>query len=1271
MADVAWTKSQRRAITTVGGSLLVSAGAGSGKTMVLAERCAYLVADAPSPCSVDRLLVVTFTEAAATQMRERIANALRDRLGRSPNDRRLREQLALIDAASISTIHAFCKRTLNRYFAQAGLDPATPVMDAHDAMLLRRETAGEVFQRFGDRSGTAGERFEALASAYGGPSERGLIKRVLALDGFLSSLADPEAWISSARERFATGTADQLSDEWLARAVEHLSTELREQLDVVGNELDRVRSAASVHSDCTAALDEYASALGRWRDRLSAKSGAVALDRLRDEIASYEFPKIPRSTKTIKGLPEDERSAFEAATKTLRAVKGRLFERRLQDLYGRFSAADWAEGIARTGGHAATLLELVSSLRTAYRNAKADLGVVDFADLEQMTLGLLRAEENGVTDRLRDQFEHVLVDEYQDVNPIQEEILRKVSREPDDKRPNNLFVVGDVKQSIYRFRLAEPKLFLDRMRRSGSDGSSGGIESGVTNLENMVPDSGSSSVTVIDLVKNFRCARGLIDGINAVFERLMAPDMTGIAYDEHARLRFGRGDSDDSVTGARVELHLLDDSAGSDQDGDTARPVSDEESVASGDGAFAWERIEREAHAIAERIKSLVAVGAAYRDIVVLMRSLAFRGPMFVRTLSRLGVPVFADNPGGFFDSLEIRDLLSLLALMDNERQDIPMASVLRSPLWRRPFTDSELVKIHVSGRTQPFHAAVRRYARTGEDSSLRERLAEFLERIDDLRQEARRRPLADMIWDIYEKTGYFSYVSGLPDAEQRRANLIGLHERARQFGSFGRHGLYRFLRFIEDLEDAEADLEPGRVAASSEDVVRVMSIHRSKGLEFPIVIVAELGKQFNLSDARGSILYDRRLGLGLEAVDVDRRVVYPTLPHRLVSEAVLSESLAEEMRVLYVAMTRARERLILVGTNPPGTFDQIRGRFKRHVGALPVMERRSARGLLDWVLAAVGSQAQERVEMIGGDRTRAAQALFSVRIYESQEIDSWKLDPPVRKGVAERLGRFAEMASLDHAVADPSNARVIETVSGRLTRSYLNAALVGVPAVAAASELKRRWSEDEGEPVGQWSGAQQANRDSARTMPRFRGPVFQEETPAAEAADRGTRMHAFLEAVDLSRPCSRFDLVKQLDEMIAVGQFSEAVAEDIDLDGIAWFFGSPLGVHLRSSQARAIREWPFVIGVDPTRYDRSAVPRGAEDWMLVRGIVDCLFTAGDGWVILDYKTDRVSGAEVGERAEYYRGQLDIYSDAVTRTWSAEVARRSLVFLHPRRIIDV
>jgi len=1251
MADIAWTESQQQAIGATGQDILVTAGAGSGKTSVLAARCAHLVADGRSPCPIDRLLVVTFTDAAATEMRNRIADALRDRRAQSSRQAWLQRQLALIDFASISTLHGFCRKTLRRYFAHANIDPEAPMLDAREATLLRRQAAQEVCDEMAARDDATGERILHLLDDYGGQNDNRLIDAVLSLNAYLASLPDPDQWINDCLAHNRIDRPGELPAYWFDRLCAALRDELQDQQGIVVQHLQQLAALHEVTRPIVGLLDAYGQLLTDWLATLGESPSASKIDTLAQGIEAFSPRRNPSINDKIKAQGDDVVATFRAAQGRWNEVK-ELFKKRLQQRFGGFITADWAEGIARIQPHVEMIFAFARAAAERYARRKHELGVLDFNDLERKTLDMLRDEDNGVARRLRDRFDHVLVDEYQDTNRVQSAILHCVSRDGSDGRPPNLFTVGDVKQCIYRFRLAEPELF----RRREDDFAR-------TDTRGML----------IRLRENFRSREPIIDGINALFERLMTRDLGGTDYNADARLVHGRSETD-ALPGPAIELHVL-------EERKAAPPGNAHDDADAADDAEAldWEQIEREAYLVAQRIRDLYEQGTDYGDIVILFRSLKQRGSMFVRQLHRCGIPAVADVAGGFFDALEVLDLLSLLSLLDNAQQDIPLAAFLRAPMFGEPFTAGELTGIRAAApRHARFHEAVRTYAESSPTEALQQRLRDRLDRLAAWRSVAARRPVAEVLWRIYEDCGALAYVAGLRSGRQARANLLQLHEYARQFSTFHRQGLYRFLKFIEELQQRDQELEPGTPPNVTDDVVRIMTIHASKGLDFPVVFLGEVGKLFNLSDSRASILFDRSLGLALRAVDRRRRITYPTLPQRLVADATREAALAEEMRLLYVALTRAEDRIILVGTGSLSRLDERREQAVEKTGPLPLLERRTARRQLDWLFDAIIAQPTDRVHWStdAGDPTDAH--LFSVHLHDEHKILGWQLDPPQSTDAAARFKTCAQFLPLDRVAArapepplDHAAGAMLHRVQHRLTTPYQAAALAHVPAVVAASALKQRWDtrQDATDPAQTWLGSatQPTSTSHLYRLPEPRA-FSQDATPAPTRL--GTATHLYLEHLDMTGRCDVADLQHQRDALMSAQVLSPDDAAAIDLSAIAWFLTTELAARLRNPATTAHREWPFVTGIDPVRYDRNARARDRRDVMLVRGMIDLLFDAGSGWEIADYKTDRLAPDEVQARADWYRGQLDVYALAAGRAFGS-ITRRWLVFLDARQIVEV
>jgi ATP-dependent helicase/nuclease subunit A len=1203
-----WTPEQQRAIDTTGHSLLVSAAAGSGKTAVLTERCAYLVCDAPEPCNVDELLVVTFTEAAAGEMRTRIRTALAARAAKDTTDERVAHQLASVERATIGTLHAFCGRLLRQHFHAAGLDPDFAILDGDAAGLLKRETARKLIAARFAANPSAG--FNALLDGYLNGDDGALASAVLSIYETLTALPDPQAWLAESRQRLADA-ADftRLVDCAFGRAFADDVTGAVASLEARIATAQQIVARAGDFPAYSNALVEAAQAARNWRATLATEG----IDALSEE-ADFQPTKLPSVSNALpgkaiaKGAVDDVRSEMKEGT--LRCSL-------------RFTESQWRDGMAATLAPARELLALVEDFTDAYGAAKSRLRSLDFSDLERRALELLReAGDNGrpsiVARGCHRRYRHVLVDEYQDINELQEAILRLVSRECYGAAKGNLFCVGDVKQSIYRFRAAEPDLFLKRYNRFKDEQSSGG--------------------EVIDLNANFRSRAPLLDAINAVFDRLMTLDASGIDYIDGHQLRAGATFPEEvGFHGAPIELHLVPakSQAAEGEETDTAEP----------------ERAEREAMFIAARIKKLMGDDGATRarvadkdrlrdvrfgDIAILLRTRKFKIEQYADVLRKSGIPVLAEGGSGFFSAMETLDMLSLLRLLDNLQQDLPLAAVLRSPLAGLANAEDSLARIRLAYpiETVAFHDAVQRYA-VEHDDELAAHLRHVLNQLNAWRELAQRRPLAEVLATVYEQSGYLAFVCGLDDGPQRKANLLELHRRATQFGQLGAAGggLSRFLAFLEELSD-EFDAGQANVASAAVDAVRIVTVHKSKGLEFPIVFVADLGKAFNLSDARGPILYDKDEGLGLQVVDEPRLVRYPSLATTVIRPRLTKKMLAEELRVLYVALTRAKEHLILVGTPKADQYERWRSRWAGHDGPLATEDILGAATPLAWLVPVAVATHGAVIEVTDHTDPEAAP------------------EPAPADDAFMRVAPFAALKPLD----PPPPADVVATdVIARLSYSYPHARYT--IAAAAQSVTARAHA-----PV---ADAPSANHGATATL-ALPQPRFASEATGPNAADIGTATHVVLENYDFTRdgPPVR----AQVESLVSRKMMSPQMAKCVDVESIEWLLAGEVGQLLGDPTVSLHRELPiyFAANVDVS----DAAPTDPRDRVMVRGRVDLLVRTPDGDVIVDYKTDRVTGQRLADRIEAYRLQMAAYAEALQRVTGRKPAVW-LVFLSQRKVVKL
>jgi len=1359
--DRRWTEEQRLAIEDRAGNLLVSAAAGAGKTAVLVERVVRLITDPERPVGIERLLIVTFTDAAAAEMKGRIRQAIAERLAAAPDDGWLRRQAALVNRASISTMHAFCLRLLRANFHRLGLDPAFRVLDEQEAELLRHEVLDGLFEREYE---DGGEDFTGLVDRYGGPrGDEALRDLILRAYEFSQAVPNPEPWLTEAVSRFEPPPGTRLGDlPWaqaalsevafvLDQAVTNLRTALELALSPDGPAAyaDRLRSElAAVQALAEAVAPRAGGATGAGRDWGRAAAAFAA------------FPGF-ESLPPVKARGGPAAARREAARQARTAAKDAVT--RLARLYFRRSEEELLDEAREVAPWVAALVRLVGAFSEAYRLAKAGRAQLDFADLEHLALRLLNVADSAgpagarllpsdLARELQARYDEVLVDEYQDINGVQEAILQLISRQWGTGRPN-LFLVGDVKQSIYRFRLADPGIFLEKYQRFTEEEKR---RRGATNDPALRGAGGPAAGRAIDLRANFRSANAVIEAVNEVFRKIMAQPVAELAYDDRAAL-VGQADFAGHPTPpSAVEVHLIERKGGADEEGvDAAAETTGAEgdrAQADGDGPGEGdavegdgegkeddlEAVEKEALVVAERLRSMIDGRGAgpeflildpdtgayrpvrFRDVVIILRATRNRANKFLEVLSRHDIPAHAQLGTGYFEATEIETMLAVLRIIDNPRQDIPLFTVLRSPIGG--FDEVDLARVRLAEPRRGFYDALARAA-SGEaagdliPADLCRRCADFLGRLNEWRTWARRGGLADLVWRLYRETGYLDFVGGLPGGRQRRANLLALHGRAGQFDRFAVHGLSRFLRFIDRLRETEGDLGTARTVAEDEDVVRIISAHGSKGLEFPVVILADLGHRFNLTDLRADWLFHRELGLAPYFVDPKLRLAYPTLAWMAIRGRRHLETLAEEMRLLYVAMTRARERLILVGSvrGLPAACRNWAAAARQ--GPLPDHVLAGARSWLDWLgpviighpdarnlmaLAGDGDSgtavgwdvlpAAREAAATGGPDPSAGRCRWEVRLHDVPGGERVTAPaPPPKFGLP-----WEDLSALDplpqHLAPDDGGGGEDAEINRRLDWVYPDPISSTLAAKVSASEARMTWAE--GPRAGAGEDAPTVEEEAAPLLPATAAPLL--PTPGAASSDavptltgrpggpwrrpiflmdaagsggqltgaeRGSLIHLVVQHLDLASELDESDLRRQLDRMVTALVLTERAASALDLSMLARFWRSELGLRLRARRHRIRREVAFTMAV-PAR-------GSSDDAVIVQGIIDCLLEEEDGDTVIDFKTDRIPAELVPEAAEGYRPQLTLYARAAEAIRGRLVGRTLLVFLHPGVVHEV
>ena len=1198
-----WTRQQRLAIETLDRNVLVTASAGTGKTTVLSKRVVEILCDRSDPTDVSQILVLTFTEASAEEMKMRIAEELSEAFRKSAGSY-LRHQMLLLDAGDISTIDSFCKRTITNNFHILGIDPTFRIIDADEQKLLKSEILENVIEEAWQDETLAAALVMLLNNRSLHLSAMGFLGNIYRANGFLGSVVSPGAWHEKAVE--LSGIDDVGKSELGEK-----------QKQIIFEKLHQCRSML----EHAIMLDERFTEDCHWSGHITAEylnfvEECIDLveagdDRYVERISGFSPGRYKAKPK---GFDDDIKDMIKTPVAKVKKIINELGELAIVN-------PDYEKLILRAANmQTKTLLELIKRFNKRYSEVKREMNCLDFADLEHSMLRLLN-ESPATAEALRNRFKYIFVDEFQDTNYLQQAILEKLCRR------DNLFVVGDIKQSIYAFRQAKPEIFLQLLKGSTDD------------------ETDSGKPLRVDLSDNFRSRREVLDFANLVFERIMTESVAAVDYDSKAALKAGF--EYQPAQGACVEVDFI-----------------NEESRQADEGITP---AQRQAAYIAEKIKGIVNPAGesdaikiydkqtdSYRppdfgDIVILMRSPSTVINEYLEILRLAGIPVVSNSSSGYFQATEISDMISLMKLLDNPQRDIDLAAVMRSPLFG--FSDTELALIRDFGKTEGrkkagFYDCVLKYHAQGEDAEIRGRIAGLLERLNEWRTFACRGSLADLIWLIYRQTGYLSFVSALADGRQRKANLLKLHDRAIQFEGFSTNGqaasLTRFVSFIEKLDEEDQDWAPASADSSQDNAVRIMSVHNSKGLEFPIIFLAEVNRKFNRRDVVAECLIDDENTVGLKVIDPESKEKSSSIAHQVIAAEKLKTLHAEEMRILYVAVTRARERLFITGSAGKKCASIAADCAVCGSDGLKGWQLKSADSQLDWLVMAMGNQ--KKIQRAFGLDPRGPEDsdLFEVNMVGADELNS----------AIKQLRRKEKSTGQTVAVDPQRTAELAAKVRASINWTYPHIHSANTPAKMSVSELTHRDDEFAGIDL---SGALErvpAALTGADTEPGGKTKV--------DPRLRGTATHLILEKLDLDKPVG-LEAVKSLTEsLIAEGLIDAEVAATINYDSIVKFFQSDTGKLATSAGSKVMREWPFIYGLSAGEVDGSS----DGDIVVVQGIVDMLIDSGDGVYVVDFKTDNVDEKQVSERAKVYRQQISLYARAVEEITGKKAAAKCLYFLN-------
>lgn len=1224
-----WTPAQKSAIDTRDCNVLVSAAAGSGKTAVLVERIISMITDPDKNIDIDRLVVVTFTKAAAAQMKDKIRKALDSMLDENPGDVNLLRQITLLNNAQITTIDSFCLWIIRNHFPEVNLDPGFRIMDEGEKKLIENDVLEDVLEEF---YAEADEEFFNLVDAFGmGRDDSGLVSIIDKIYRFSRSNPWIDEWFDECMLVYDDETYDNPAIKELYDSIKNALLDYRDKY----NRLVDICSEPAGPAAYTGALQS--DLLG-----INEMINSQDFGELGRKIRTFSFEALSR--KKDAGADPDIKEYVKGQRKLFKDYIGRLNDKIfLKEDDGIF------EDMQGAGIQIRTLLKVAKVYAKRVSEVKREKGIIDFNDMEHLALSILVKKEDGklvyteTADKLANRFEEILIDEYQDSNQLQEVILNAVSKTRLSGENNNIYMVGDVKQSIYKFRLACPELFIEKYDTYGETGDNVRIE----------------------LQKNFRSRENVLECANDVFSHIMNKNFSGIGYDETVRLNAGFPYPEYSDSNY----------------GDEANKSTDVILISSENEEEATTR-ELEADRLAKLIEGIVSSGvnvydadeniyrpAEYRDIVILTRSVTGWADTFADALMDRGIPAYTDSSTGYFSVREIQVILSMLTIVDNPVQEISLAAAMMS--YFGGFTAAELGMVRKLGREHAdknthnnLYEHLKAVAVLGGADNIQEtdvkqlsgKCALFLAKLTEYRDKSSVEPLYDLCWEMIYDSGYYDYVGTMPAGAQRQANLNVLLERAAGYGKSSYSGLFNFLRYIERLKKFDEDFAEGAASLDNENLVRIMSIHKSKGLEFPIVILAGAHKSINFMDATAPVLVDQNLGIAVDYVDLERRTKTPTIIKGAMARRIVRESIAEEERLLYVAMTRAREKLIITGVvkDADKTLDKYRAKSEELAtdGTLSYADSENIKNYLDMIMPVCLMDSDKlkgsfkvMVDAVEDSEADAAETGNSFETGNVTDTDA------VKAGEAPDGNNEAGYPSLDelpeYVPADNASGRMKLTVSQLKAmqaedNSEENAYMDDSVKEAFEKEAYDEQAADNGNRDGQ-TDSETIAEPSNSIIPKF---ISGEEVQLA-ANERGSAYHRVMECLDYSVSVNLDGVKADINRMLETGKMNELQVKSVNPWDINTFVQSDTGRRVANAVncGSVRREQPFVF-----EYEGQ----------LIQGIIDLYFEEDGEFVLVDYKTDRVMKGEAGEKelVKRYAIQLDYYEKALTQLTGKNVKEK-------------
>lgn len=1199
---VQWTNKQRQVIDTKGKEILVSAAAGSGKTAVLVERIIEGVLDKQSPLQLDRLLVVTFTDAAAGEMRERILDALTKAAEEDGSNEYLQRQLCLVHNARITTIHKFCLLVIRDYFDRTSLDPGFRVGDEGELKLIRSDVIMQMLEEYYE---DGKEEFLAFMDNYGNArSDKNIEDLILKVYSVAYSHPFPNDWLNQCEEAYEH--TDEIEQQpWMRYIIEKTKR--------LFEEWKKQYQKAVVFCNDEDGPQKYLPVMEQELGIIDGCLHAKEYNSLRKIILSYQPARMPAVKKGTVNEEKQEyiKSLRERFKKKMNGLATDYFAKELTEI---------AKELENGKENIKILNRLVTDFSLRYQKMKQDKGLIDFSDMEHLALSIL-VEKNEKGElmpteaalSLSAQFDEIMIDEYQDSNRVQETILRSVSTERDGKP--NLFMVGDVKQSIYKFRMANPELFMEKSET----------------YPELISAGKDARYVKITMDRNFRSRLCILDTVNFVFQRIMKKEVGNIIYDDTQALYPGADfpdipDTQSNVTEVMLVETEKDETEGEGTEGNLYQSTMEIEARAC--GLKIKELTDKEHGMMVLDKKTREYRRATYRDIAILFRTHSNWGEAYERVLNSMGLPAICEVDTGYFDTMEVGTILSLLRVIENPLQDIEFVSVLKAPFFG--VTDTELAQIqaaqkHLDGAW--FYEKVKDYSETKENA-LAVKLKAIIEKILSYRKKAVYTSVYELLEYILEDTGYYDYVLSMPAGKKRAANLDLLKQKAVDYQSISYTGLFDFVRYIEKIKKVDLDFGEAKTVSEQDNILRIMSIHKSKGLEYPIVIIGGMNKKFNQQDASSSVVIEQDFGIGLDYRDPENKIQEPTFYQKAVSDKIKTETIGEELRILYVGMTRAKEKLILIGSTK--NIEDYEKKLPQCMadGSLSFETIEGSTNYMDWILCC------------------QKQAKSSLMKLEKVSLESLLLDTIEKQVLRETKKENFLHFDASRVYCEDYKKQIKE----QMEYQYAYQMDCSIPIKASVSDLKQAHM-DEAEKTNQMFFT-----EDKEMIPKFLSN--EEEKSRKEklnGAARGTMYHHIFEKVDLTELVDTKNVQKVLSDMVEKGELEEAYLEQIEPSILLQFARSDLGKRMKHAeeQGTLYKERQFFVGL-PAR--EVFLEHPSDELVMIQGVIDVYFMEDGEYVIADYKTDRVR--DMDTLVDRYALQLDLYERALRQMTGCRVKEK-------------